>query len=304
MRRIPMLLAVGVGLASGAYTIVYLYRWEWNRAVIAGLFFVAAELALATGVLIARLRRLEDRLEHLGHSAPPAADDGARPIDRIRGSAPPPSDHFAWLRDGVDRMNVFLPVLLGAGVLASGLAWIIEHLARTTAVPALERRLAVRLEPLALPSGGLLGPPRPAGDARATPSDRRNRVRWLRTTALVLAAAVAASLALDFLADRIQTRPDMPTTESTTIVDVDLRGAIALQNPERAITHLWGACTGPDVFRTRQFPEPTFTYGADGAVRVVVSTALGRNARARLVGCLNDTTLNRVQATVTDVTLR
>ena len=30
----------------GAYVFVYLYRWEWNRALFAGVLFVAAEVAL------------------------------------------------------------------------------------------------------------------------------------------------------------------------------------------------------------------------------------------------------------------
>ena len=44
-------LVVGVVLTlAGAYLLIYLSRWEWNRAIILGLFFVAAEVALATSV--------------------------------------------------------------------------------------------------------------------------------------------------------------------------------------------------------------------------------------------------------------
>ena len=32
-----------VALGSGAFMLLYLYRWEWNRALICGLFFVASE---------------------------------------------------------------------------------------------------------------------------------------------------------------------------------------------------------------------------------------------------------------------
>ncbi len=42
------------------------------------------------------------------------------------------------------------------GVVASGLAWLVEKLARATAGPALERGLAARLSPLAWPAGGLV----------------------------------------------------------------------------------------------------------------------------------------------------
>jgi hypothetical protein len=53
-------------------------------------------------------------------------------------------------------MGVFVPVLMGMGVVASALAWVIERLARATARPALERRLAARLAPLSWPDGGLV----------------------------------------------------------------------------------------------------------------------------------------------------
>jgi hypothetical protein len=53
-------------------------------------------------------------------------------------------------------MNVFVPVLMGAGVLMSGLAWVVERLARATVRPAAERGLAAQLDGLALPAAGFL----------------------------------------------------------------------------------------------------------------------------------------------------
>ena len=52
---------------------------------------------------------------------------------------------------------MFVPVLLGAGVVLSGLAWIVDRIARLTAVPSMERGLARRLTTLQPPAGGLLG---------------------------------------------------------------------------------------------------------------------------------------------------
>jgi hypothetical protein len=51
---------------------------------------------------------------------------------------------------------VFIPVLLGAGALLSGLAWVVERLARATAGRAAEHGLAGRLAALDLPADGLL----------------------------------------------------------------------------------------------------------------------------------------------------
>jgi hypothetical protein len=144
--RIAGLLGAVVLLATGLYFFVYLWRWEWNRALIAGLLFVATEVALVGATLLDRVRRIDDRLR----SPDPAV------LGRIRESGPPPRDHFEWLSPRPDRMGVFVPVLIGIGVVASGLAWAVEHLARATARPVLERALASRLRPLAWPAGGLV----------------------------------------------------------------------------------------------------------------------------------------------------
>ena len=54
----------GVTLAaSGAYTFVYLYRWEWNRALMSAAIFVAAEVAVMGSVLAERLKSINRRLD-------------------------------------------------------------------------------------------------------------------------------------------------------------------------------------------------------------------------------------------------
>lgn len=149
--RVARLLGAMMLLATGVYFFVYLWRWEWNRALIAGVLFVATEVAMATGAVLRRLHDLDSRL------GPP---DPAV-LARIRETAPAAHDHFEWLSPKSGRMGVFVPVLIGMGVVASGLAWLVERLARATAGPVLERGLALRLRPLAWPAGGLV--PR-AGD--------------------------------------------------------------------------------------------------------------------------------------------
>ncbi len=145
IHRLPSLLGVVVLLASGLYFFVYLWRWEWNRAVVAGVLFLAAEVGLATALVL-------DRLSRLGAQARPET------VARIREAAPPPHDHFAWLRPG-DRMGVFVPVLMGVGAVAAALAWVVERLARATAGPVLERGLAGRMAPISWPAAGLGGRP-------------------------------------------------------------------------------------------------------------------------------------------------
>ena len=132
--------------AAGWYVFVYLHRWEWNRAIVSGVIFLAAEIALV-GTLV---------LEKLSTS------DRRRPVDeqvvsRIREHAPEPAKPFAWLDP--QQMNVFVPVLLGAGVVLSGLAWFVDRIARLTAGRGMERGLARRLAGIQPPPGGILGDP-------------------------------------------------------------------------------------------------------------------------------------------------
>jgi hypothetical protein len=92
-----------------------------------------------------------------------SAERTARAAARIRAVAPPRSQAFAWLRpESVANgrgVSVFVPVLLGAGVLLSGVAWVVERLGHLTAGPVAERRLVRRLDSLALPPGGFLDDP-------------------------------------------------------------------------------------------------------------------------------------------------
>ncbi|HZA00415.1 MAG TPA: hypothetical protein VE575_16765 [Acidimicrobiales bacterium] len=164
-RRLGLLALVVTLGASGWYVFVYLYRWEWNRALISGVIFVAAEVALIGALLFQRLGRLERRLEESERRVPQQAVDPAV-LARVREGAPPSSEPFAWLTKRANDTSVFVPVLLGAGVVLSALAWVVERVARVTARPAAERSLAHRLDSLALPAGGLL-----PGDDTGDPPD-------------------------------------------------------------------------------------------------------------------------------------
>ena len=143
--------------ASGAYTFVYLYRWEWNRALMSAAIFIAAEVAVMGSLLSSRLKVISHRLDT---QAAPAASPGPSPAavlrrERIHAAQPPARVGFAWL-SRPEHMNVFVPVLMGAGVVMSGLAWLVERLARATVSPMAERGLAARLDGLELPAHGFV----------------------------------------------------------------------------------------------------------------------------------------------------
>ncbi|MGH9113598.1 MAG: hypothetical protein ACRDZN_15080 [Acidimicrobiales bacterium] len=147
--RVIRALVGGLTLAaSGSYTFIYLYRWEWNRALISAAIFIAAEVAVMGSLLAERLKVIGKRLD--------AQSTQRQRLDRIRETAPPAKVSFDWLARP-QQMNVFVPVLMGAGVLMSGLAWVVERLAKSTVRPAAEKGLAAQLNGLALPASGFIG---------------------------------------------------------------------------------------------------------------------------------------------------
>jgi hypothetical protein len=168
-RRLGLLATIVTMGGAGWYVFVYLYRWEWNRALISGVIFLAAELGLIGTLVIGRLVRIERRLDEGGVPAGPGSPSGLSSralrrvepdpavLARLRESAPPPREPFAWLTKRPQEVSVFVPVLLGAGAVLSGLAWVVERLGRRLTGPALENNLARRLHTIALPPSGFVG---------------------------------------------------------------------------------------------------------------------------------------------------
>ncbi len=150
MKKIGWLTGLVTLLATGGYIFVYLYRWEWHRALIAGTLFVAAEVAMATALVLRRLGGGQ-----LGLDADQRTQPEPAVLEQLRRNAPR-RNPFAWLEPGDGRTAVFIPVLLGSGIVVSALAWVVERIAGRTAEPAMERRLASQLTTLAFPAGGLV----------------------------------------------------------------------------------------------------------------------------------------------------
>jgi hypothetical protein len=267
-----------VMLVSGGYLMVYLYRWEWNRALISGMFFLAAEMAAITSLLFARLARLERRF-----------DDGP-PAQAVAAPAPAAEVHkespFAWLHPAGGRMGVFVPILMGAGVIVSAIAFVVEKLSSALARSAAAERPAVTVGP-PLPTGGLLaGPPPapPAAPGRAPRSSLTGRLA-------LFVAGVLAFPAVGLVADATQSRPD-PHPDRTTI-EVNVRVRETGDDPTQRASALWVACQG----RIRLDHVDVVATGPAQA-RLVVSGVMGEHARRKFVGCLEDATLDGVRATV------
>ena len=136
--------------ATGGYVFVYLARWEWNRALVSAAIFLAAELGLVALMLTARLQRVEQALTTVTVGTDPRVRRHIHDAGRVE-EAP----RFDWLVQPEQR-GVFVPVLMGAGVVLSAVAWVVERIARATVGPVAERGLSRRLGPLELPPHGLL----------------------------------------------------------------------------------------------------------------------------------------------------
>lgn len=293
MRRVAFALVLGVLAASGAYALIYLFRWEWHRAIITALFFVAAEVGLGVSVVLRRIGRLEQQIAALADSGVAANGSAVDPnvLARIHASAPEPSKPFAWLDPRQSNLSVFLPFLLGVGALASGLAWLVEQLARRTTAPALERRLARQLATIAMPTGGLLAP----APVTVALIDRGRGARLLLPVAAAIAALGLSVAAIDWLGDNLQTRPDDSRRGVVTEIDVELRGARSAARPEQVAATLWGTCSHT-LHGT--VPAATIREMTGGRVQLIVRTDIGSHAEERLRGCLQDAVVDRVQATV------
>jgi hypothetical protein len=298
-KRLSLALLAVVFVASGAYCIIYLVRWEWHRALIAGLFFISAQVAMVARMLGNRLRAIETRLDELAASG---AEDrqplqALSPVSvrkRLRETAPPARKPFAWLTRDADQMGVFLPVLLGTGLVASALAWLVEQLARATARPVLERDLAYRLAPIAWPAGGLLG-----GDDLTVTARRPRRLPKPVKALVCLVLLGGGAVAFDSVEDALETRPDHREDGVQTAIEVRFSGSRLSYGPELVGQDLWASCK---IVLGRRTPTPEVAVLDERSVRINLDADIGRYARARLRGCLEDAHIDHLQAGVVSMT--
>ncbi|MGY2067847.1 hypothetical protein [Blastococcus sp. SYSU DS0619] len=151
MKKLSWLVGVVALIASGAYLFVYIYRWEWHRALLVGTLFVATLIGLCTALVLRRMTAMDERLRSLaGEQRPPGA------LERLR-AAPVETRPFRWLSpDALDRTHIFIPVLLGGGFIVSGIAWLIERVAGNSARAGVEEQLASDLAAIAFPVTSLV----------------------------------------------------------------------------------------------------------------------------------------------------
>jgi hypothetical protein len=302
LRAIGQLLGAVVLVVSGVYLLLYLYRWEWNRAIVSGIFFLSALITLSTMLILRSLRRATEHLDRL--SARAVRDDTTRAIlSQVNGARA--SRHFSWLRNRGSQLSVFIPVLLGAGALLSGVTYLLERTASALASATIDRRTARLLAP-DLP----LGPPRALPRSTFAPTSDRPRDPLLRSatlppappprsrarqvaTVVVAAALLAATVA--GLRQLTQSRPEPGSTAGSTALILEIDQKRTPRPVDRVAEALWIACRsrlqrGTELTEARVIGRHT--------ARIVVSQGMGPLRERRFVGCLQDATLDLVQARV------
>jgi hypothetical protein len=277
-RRLSYAIGFIALIAAGFYVFVYLYRWEWNRALVAGIIFLAAEIGLLCALLFERMKRLEQTIKNQ-QSTPDV-------LQQIQDSAPEASHPFAWLNADRDNLNVFVPVLMGAGIVISGVAWLVERVATFTAKPVLERRLALRLAPVSVPPGVLT-----EGSQEVAIPRGRNKLGIIARPLIVILAIVALSAGIDLLGDLTQNRPDATVSGSTSIV-LDIATKSETAGKTEAARALWAACSVTiDSNLTGIQPRGS-------SLVLTAEPRIGKYSFRRLKGCLEDATVDGVRADV------
>jgi hypothetical protein len=267
--------ALAMLVVSGLYLVVYLYRWEWNRALVAGVFFLASEIAVVGMAVLDRLATVarSDR----GAAAPPPS---AAPTN---GSGNGGSGiRFPWLDPG--RFSVFVPVLLGAGVLLSLVAWLVERLARATA-PAGPSPLLARLGESTAPAASR------ARRANGGPVVRPRLGSLSLRLAAVAVVAVLLTVTLRFLADQAQARYEPPDPGRALLIDIEVRTRRATEPLSHLVDQLSLLCV-PDAF------DADVVVTGERTARLRVTPAPGRTDRRILHGCLEDLVLERTLVSV------
>ena len=109
----------------------------------------------------------------------------------------------------------------------------------------------------------------------------------------VLVLAVTGVIGVNGLADLTQNRPDPVVDGSSTVVTFDVGTRDYNGSDVEAAHALWAVCAAT-VSGDTTGPTATDT----GDFTVSISPAIGANGRKRLLGCLQDGTLDRVQGHV------
>jgi hypothetical protein len=118
--------------------------------------------------------------------------------------------------------------------------------------------------------------------------------RFLLAGALIAVAVYAVGA----IGDATQTRADVRHAHLQTEVVFHLEGKVYKPGLDTGAYTLWGTCAATV---SGELVGPGIEPIGDGSYRAVVRPSLGAHDKERLLGCLNDLTLERVRSHVESV---
>jgi hypothetical protein len=116
---------------------------------------------------------------------------------------------------------------------------------------------------------------------------------------LVVALVVVGAASVDTLGDLTQSRPDEVVAGSRSEVVVEVRSKHYRPGVDQGARNLVATCAGTSGHAL--VDNASVEIIGDGTVRFSVEPALGEHSRRKLLGCLEDTTIDRLQGHVASV---
>lgn len=285
-------------LVSGGHAVYYLLEWEWVRAQIAGIAFVAALVVSATLVVLMRLRALERRLDVLLQPGATAAVEMPAAVPAapaVSSTDTEPRPDFAWLSTsgGLSGLalpvltllafrdpapTVFIPVFLATGVavsvVASGVEWVAAH-----------------RHPAPAP------PPAPEAGRPGDTTPRRMSSRAAVAVPLGGVLVIGAVIGGLWITAHYWSAPVGQGT-TTLVLEVERNGRIS---SDLEVAEVMGRYCVLNAGVNVRFGD--VRPGPDGGVLLRMSPLLDEDAQNRFGGCLEDAVLDRHRIAVTDVRL-
>jgi hypothetical protein len=114
----------------------------------------------------------------------------------------------------------------------------------------------------------------------------------MRALAVVVSLAVAGFVVIGELGDLTQSRPDAVRDGAATELLLSVEEARFGTGEAGAAAALWAVCSAQT--RSRPTDDGELRPLGDGRYRLVLTPAVGHHERTKLVGCLEDLTVDRV----------
>ena len=114
----------------------------------------------------------------------------------------------------------------------------------------------------------------------------------MKALAVVVALSVAGFVVIGELGDLTQSRPDLVRDDAATELLLTVEEERFGTGPAGAAAALWAVCSAQT--RSRATDDGELRPLGDGRYRLVLTPAVGHHEQTKLVGCLEDLTVDRV----------